>query len=172
MEKRIVKKCEDHLHSFKENIKKWFDENDCEIIGRQNTGNFLNFIFDFENLHLSKEDFVKRKRIKNFVPINERCCACRANGEQCTRRKQEGINYCGTHFKGTPHGTIKELENTTQNTTSKNECIIEDIGGLLYYIDAENNIYKTEDVLSNKLNPSIIGKRTFDESNNSIIKYF
>ena len=62
-------------------------------------------------IFIYQKKILLKEKNKNFVPINERCCACRANGEQCTRRKQEGINYCGTHFKGI-HETIKELENT------------------------------------------------------------
>ena len=42
-----------------------------------------------------------------IIPPNERCCGIRANGQQCTRRKKEGQDkYCGTHIKGTPHGTL------------------------------------------------------------------
>ena len=48
----------------------------------------------------------KVKRIKSVIPQYERCCANRANGEQCTRRRQLGINFCGTHQKGTPHGVV------------------------------------------------------------------
>ena len=50
--------------------------------------------------------------VKNFdisnkkVPSSERCMAKRANGEQCTRRKKQDSCYCGTHTKGTPHGTV------------------------------------------------------------------
>ena len=46
------------------------------------------------------------RRVWKIIPPGERCCGLRANGQQCTRRKKEGQDkYCGTHIKGTPHGT-------------------------------------------------------------------
>ena len=46
-------------------------------------------------------------RVWKIIPPNERCCGIKANGQQCTRRKKEGQDkYCGTHIKGTPHGTL------------------------------------------------------------------
>ena len=59
---------------------------------------------------LSKEDFQKRKRVKNVVPQFERCGAKRANGEQCTRRKKDDSCFCGTHVKGTPHGEVSTTD--------------------------------------------------------------
>ena len=50
---------------------------------------------------------IKHFDIKNKkVPSSEKCNAKRANGTQCTRRKKQDSCYCGTHIKGTPHGTI------------------------------------------------------------------
>ena len=40
------------------------------------------------------------------VPSSEKCQAKRSNGIQCTRRKKQDSCYCGTHIKGTPHGTV------------------------------------------------------------------
>ena len=49
----------------------------------------------------------RRRKVWKIIPPDERCCGLRANGQQCTRRKKEGQDkYCGTHIKGTPHGTI------------------------------------------------------------------
>ena len=67
---------------------------------------FYSFVFDYDQISLSKEDFTKRKRVKNVVPIQLRCCAKRANGEQCTRRKKDDNDFCGTHIKGIPYGKI------------------------------------------------------------------
>lgn len=168
MEKRITKKCEEHMSLFKDEIKTWLQENKVEINGNQNNSNFLKFIYDFNSINLTKDDFVKRKRVKNSVPSNDRCCACRANGEQCTRRKQNGFNFCGTHNKGTPHGTVDAFEETDTQPSSKVEVTIKEIKGIWYYIDDNKNIYKTEDVLSNKLNPQIIGKYIVNNINNEI----
>ena len=78
MEKRISKKCEDHVLEFKDEIKKWLEENNISLSGDQTMSQFLEFIYDYNTVYLSKEDFIKRKRVKNEVPYYERCCACRA----------------------------------------------------------------------------------------------
>ena len=49
----------------------------------------ISFVYDYEKLKLTKEDFMKRKRVKNIVPAQHRCHAKRANGEQCTRKKKK-----------------------------------------------------------------------------------
>ena len=38
------------------------------------------------------------------------------------------------------------------------EVHIQEINGILYYIDKNNNVYKTEDILCNSKNPRIIAK--------------
>ena len=70
--------------------------------------NLLQELYDQPVLKLDKTDFQKRKRVKNVVPLHDRCIACRANGEQCTRRRKGDSEYCGTHIKGTPHGIISK----------------------------------------------------------------
>ena len=75
--------------------------------------NLLQELYDHPVLKLDKTDFQKRKRVKNVVPLHDRCIACRANGEQCTRRRKGDSQFCGTHIKGTPHGVIsKEKQNS------------------------------------------------------------
>jgi hypothetical protein len=101
---------------------------------------------------------MKRKRVKNFVPIFDRCCAKRATNEQCTRRKKEGFEYCGTHIKGTPHGIIDTQDSEVKINTQKIEVWAQDIQGIIYYIDKFNNVYQAEDIVVNKLNPKIIAK--------------
>jgi hypothetical protein len=117
----------------------------------------LQFIYDYDRLSFNKEDFQKRKRVKNFVPMYDRCCAKRASDEQCTRRKKDGCEFCGTHLKGTPHGVI-DTQNETKNTTQKVEVCAQDIQGIVYYIDKNNNVYQAEDIISNKINPKIIAR--------------
>ena len=103
-------------------------------------------------------------RSLNYVWPNDRCCAKRASGEQCTRRKKtdgkykdEPTNLCGTHVKGTPHGSVSN-DATTQKPNTKVEVWVKDIKGINYYIDAQHNVYNPEDILANKINPSIIAK--------------
>lgn len=160
MERRITKKIETHGQSFKNAIKDWFTENSHNVIaedGESITGKFLAFVYDFENLHLEKEDFQKRKRVKNTVPEFERCTARRANGERCTRRKKEGCQFCGTHEKGTPHGVVSGGA-ADVNPTKKVEVWVAEINGINYYIDDEKNVYLPEDIITNKPVPRLIGK--------------
>ena len=117
----------------------------------------LQYIYDYDKLALDVDDFKKRKRVKNFVPVFDRCCAKRATNEQCTRRKKEGFEYCGTHIKGTPHGIV-ETDTQEQIVTEKVEVWAQDISGIIYYIDNRNNVYKTEDIVANKTNPKVIAK--------------
>ena len=116
MEKRLSKKAETYITSFKDCIREKVTH--LGLNKNEQVNQLLQFIYDYERLSFAKEDFQKRKRIKNFVPIFDRCCAKRANEEQCTRRKKDGCEYCGTHLKGTPHGIVdtqSEPKNTTQN---------------------------------------------------------
>jgi len=163
MERRINKKMGDYLYTLKNNLV----EKIKEIQNNENQNdimNILNYIYEYEKFEIKKEDCVKRKRVKNMVPIYERCCAKRANGEQCTRRKKndnknkETSQYCGTHIKGTPHGIINIDLNKEQKIISKVEVWVKDIKGINYYIDNNHNVYSHEDVISNKTNPAIIAK--------------
>ena len=155
MEKRLNKKAEGYITSFKDNIREKVTQ--MGMTKDQQVNQLLQFIYDYERLSFNKEDFQKRKRVKNFVPIFDRCCAKRASNEQCTRRKKEGCEYCGTHQKGTPHGII-DSQNEPKNTTQKIEVFAQDIQGIIYYIDKNNNVYQAEDIISNRVNPKIIAK--------------
>ena len=173
METRIAKKVELHISSLKADIKEWFATYKCSIIGDADTSDFLQFIYDYNAVTLSKEDFSRRKRIKNVVPANFRCCAKSAGGHQCTRRKKENEEYCGTHIKGAPYG-ISNVTNTEVIPINKKNIWPQEINGIEYYIDSDYsidsdsnkyyNIYLHEDILSNKHNPSIIGKCRKDTS--------
>lgn len=169
MEKRINKKVDTYITTFKESIKNQllaenFDE-------KEKVNDFLSFIYDFERLSLSKEDFIKRKRVKNTVPIVNRCSAKRADGDQCTRRRKKDCEFCGTHSKGTPHGLVIEGENT-ETTNEKLDVIAHEIKGIVYYIDKYNNVYNTEDILKGIENPKIIAKSKIDTNGNFSIPEF
>lgn len=155
MEKRLTKKAETYITNFKDNIREKATQ-----IGISQTPEIyqlLQYIYDYERLSFNKEDFQKRKRVKNFVPIFDRCCAKKSSDEQCTRRKKDGNEYCGTHIKGTPHGII-DNQSDAKITTQKIEVWVQDIQGIIYYIDNNNNVYQPEDIVSNKINPKIIAK--------------
>ena len=155
MEKRLNKKLEVWISGFKDNIRE--KANQIGISKNDQTNQLIQYIYDYDRLTFNKEDFQKRKRVKNVVPFFDRCCAKRATNEQCTRRKKDGIEYCGTHMKGTPHGII-DNQNENKPNTQKIEVWAQDIQGIVYYIDKSYNVYQTEDIIINKLNPKIIAK--------------
>lgn len=146
------------MSKFKDDIR-----NKVVALGFQNTdpvNDLLEHIYEYERLVLEKDDFVKRKRIQNAIPSSNRCNAKRANGEQCTRRRRNDCEFCGTHFKGTPHGLACEptIGAGEERPTQKHEVFAMDIKGIVYYIDRYDNVYKTEDVLQGVGNPTIIAK--------------
>lgn len=156
MEKRIIGKIDAYVAAFKSDIRQ-------KIIGldldKTKMKELAEFITEYERLVLDKEDFVRRKRVKNAIPQNNRCNAKRANGEQCTRRRRDDCEFCGTHYKGTPHGMVNGSETFAQECLKHQvELVVEDIGGIVYYLDKNKNVYKTEDVLRNTDNPAIVGK--------------
>jgi len=155
MERRLTKKVESHQLLFKNDLKEWIMKNK-NMMKTENMAQMLTFIYDYPNISLTKEDFQKRKRVKNTVPQFERCMAKRANGEQCTRRKKDGACFCGTHIKGTPHGVVDDSNEPAQQV-KKVEVWVQEIKGINYYIDAEKNVYLPEDIISNSTRPRVIG---------------
>ena len=165
MERRLNKKVETYITTFKDSVR-----DKATQLGLNNdikSTQLLQYIIDYDRLSFNKEDFQKRKRVKNFVPIYDRCCAKRASDEQCTRRRKEGSEYCGTHMKGTPHGTV-DVQDEAKVNTQKVEVWAQDIQGIVYYIDKSNNVYETSDIIKNQVNPKIIAKYVKNEENYSI----
>lgn len=156
MDKRLIQRFESWTREFKDNIKNELIRLDGFDGNNEKKSEFLNYIYEYEKMLITRADFMKRKRVKNAIPKNNRCNACKAGGEQCTRRRKEGSLYCGTHLKGAPHGEVT----TEVNETNKKQIEItaQDVNGIIYYLDSFGNIYKMEDVLKEVENPSIIGK--------------
>jgi hypothetical protein len=50
--------------------------------------------------------------------------------------------------------------NTEEVKTTQKEIWVEEIQGILYYLDQEKNVYKTEDVEKKMVNPVIIATWT------------
>ncbi len=168
MEKRINTKVEHYIQNFKKDI--------CEKINSiyteasESKAELLEFVYEYERCSLSKEDFIKRKRIKNAIPTSNRCNAKRANGEQCTRRRKENCEYCGTHEKGRPHGLITMTE-SEDNNVKKVEVFAQEIMGIVYYLDKFNNVYNTEDIMNEIKNPKIIAKYQIHNDKYSIPEF-
>ena len=162
MESRLNKKIDQYIFDFKNNLRDKMVELGLDLNGESMGCNaFMEYMYNYDKLSLDTADFQKRKRVKNFVPIAERCCAKRSNAQQCTRRKKVDCEFCGTHQKGTPHGIMESssLDTTTAaSNTRKVTVFTQDIQGIIYYLDNDGNIYQTEDVVSNKPNPKVIAK--------------
>ena len=155
MEKRINTKLEDYIKGFKDSIRD--KALSLEFNDHVKLAELMEYIYDFDRPTLEKDDFIKRKRVKNSIPELNRCVAKRANGEQCTRRRKDECEFCGTHYKGTPHGLVQTIENENA-ATHKMEVFAEEINGIVYYLDKYKNVYKTEDILVGKENPAIIAQ--------------
>ena len=157
MEQKIKQRLKDYFVKYKDDIKEWISDNDIKITndkGESYVNNFLEFIYDYPHIEISKQDFQKRTRAKNNIPNYERCCALRLNGERCTRKKKNN-EFCGTHIKGIPYGSIQENQH---NSDVKIDVWLEEINGIYQYIDKTGNVYSTEDITENVHNPRIICK--------------
>ena len=156
--KNINSKLVLNINSFKEYITDIINsENDNPtIIAKINEYNFK--LFDIDDMN-------KKKRMKNNIPISERCEAKRASCERCSRRKKGASIYCGTHIKGTPHGKINDI----QTSLKKVEILNKDINGIIYFIDNDGNVYNHEDIQHNKPNPRIITKYSRKENGDILI---
>lgn len=174
MERNVNKRIENYIIEFKDDIKRKLFEFD-PFLDKHKANQFLEYVYDYNRLVLTKEEFVKRKRIQFEIPEAERCVATLSSGERCSRRKKTNNEYCGTHTKmgettsqnhnlagdETSNPTVGEEGEFRTNisvTSNQLELYAEDIGGIMYYIDKHNNVYKTEDILENKKNPQIIAK--------------
>jgi hypothetical protein len=157
MEKIINKLIEEFTTQFKDDIKDKMTS--LNIYEKEKVNELLLFIYDYNRLTLQKEDLIKTKRNKSDIPAHFRCTAKRVDGEQCTRRKNKDCEFCGTHIKSLPSGTIDEDENEKVSIQSMN-VFAEDIQGIVYYIDRFLNVYNTADILEGKEDPKIIAKAT------------
>lgn len=159
MEKNIRAKVNKHGEGMKQNIQDWIKTENATILinGQDKTNDFIRYMNDFPDLELMKEDFQKRKRLKNNVPEYNRCIALKCNGERCSRKqKNDLVSFCGTHLKGANYGTTTQTHK--QQKTEKIQLFLQDINGISRYIDSLNNVYCMEDILNSSKTPRIIGK--------------
>ena len=155
MEKRLNTKIDGYIAKFKSDICSQI--NMLSFEDKNKMSELIQYVYDYDRISLLKDDFVKRKRIKNAIPNSNRCNAKRANGEQCTRRRKCDEEFCGTHSKGIPHGLITTNDSSESSNTTMEVSAVE-VMGIVYYIDNCNNVYNTEDVMNAVQNPRIIAK--------------
>ncbi len=171
MERKLNTKVQAWCKTFKESI---IGEIQKIYINDKNSGNMsddknkainslIQMIYDYDNLKINTIDLQKRKRVKNVVPLYERCHALRANSEQCTRKKRKGLMFCGTHMKGCPHGTIQTNKESEENNKVQIQIWAQDIKGIIYYIDENNNVYEPNDIMKAMENPRRIAHWKLDD---------
>ena len=85
MQRRVSGLVRQQEQAIKASVRDWFMEHDPSY---PNLQDLLQTVYDVPNLQLSVDDFQRRKRVKNHVPVDERCLAKRATGERSTRRKR------------------------------------------------------------------------------------
>ena len=118
----------------------------------------------------SIQEITKIKRKRKSIP-KEQCCLGRKQfGEQCTRRKKPGSEFCGSHMKSLPYGRIddqkehlckvkgkrgrkKKKVSIEENEEYIQTWIDKDLGDK-YLIDKYNTVYT-----NNPESPKIIGKK-------------
>lgn len=107
---------------------------------------------------IKKGELKKTKRIHSVVPEDEKCNAFCSGGVRCSRRKQHGTFYCGTHIKGQQNGTIHntvidiQSEITIKDVSSKPRYIypVNENGIVRLYLDENrNNEINTNDFMKN-----------------------
>tara|TARA_Y100000589_G_C26797887_1_gene484510 strand:- start:36 stop:569 length:534 start_codon:yes stop_codon:yes gene_type:complete len=164
MKKKISTKVDNYLIQFKNDIKKWIHENKINITHENNENKlseFLQYVYDYNSIEFTDNDFQKRKRIKNKVPDCNRCCALKSNGERCSRKVKidSNTNYCGTHIKGIPYGsTLTNKEENMKEKNKKVEIWIQEVNGISWYIDKDLNVYDVNDIRDGSNDPKIIHK--------------
>ena len=165
MEKQLNSKITVYFKDFKDIIA---DKLKGTNLSDEHMSNTLKLIYDYPHMIFKKEDFQKRKRIKNSIPLHDRCNAIRANEKQCTRRRKNNEQFCGTHIKGTPHGVIND-ETKTSSSYTKVNVWAEEISGIIYYLDTDGNVYDPQDIFQNIVNPKIISQYKKEEDTYIII---
>lgn len=95
--------------------------------------------------------------MRKETPNCERCLAKRGAGDRCTRRRKPGQRFCGTHCKSTPNGVINSEEEDIAGWEKRSVCI-EDINGIPYFVDSDQNVYHPGDIVYRKNNPRCIGR--------------
>ena len=145
MESRVNKKITFYVNDLKDGIinqMKIMKDSTLDLNSQYDS--IISYIINYKLLNLQKEDFNKRKRNKNIVNDCEKCKAKRSNGEQCSRRRREGFDFCGTHCKGTPYGVVGE-----SIVTSKRKIVLDgvDKDGIITYIDNDGKEYPMEELL-------------------------
>ena len=67
METRINNKFDSYIQAFKGSVIDLVKQQDLE---QNKLENIMQLVYDYEKFKLTKEDFTKRKRVKNTIPLH------------------------------------------------------------------------------------------------------
>jgi hypothetical protein len=124
MEKHIQRKINNYCSEYRNVFLTELDEIISMLNKKKSTSNITEKVNELKMKctfiafpDIKKGELKKTKRIHSTVPENEKCNAFCSGGMRCSRRKQSGTIYCGTHVKGQPTGTINSVVVNTNNST-------------------------------------------------------
>jgi hypothetical protein len=95
----------------------------------------------------------KNKTKKTQLSSSEICVARKADGQRCTRKRRDKLEYCGKHSSHLKYGRAddtKPTETDEKYVMTWHECI----DGSDYLVDNQNVVYTY-----NLENPEIVGKK-------------
>ena len=131
-------------------------------------------------MELANEIIQKKKKKNNrrVLPPNEQCLGRKSNFVQCTRKRKDNTQFCGSHMKNLPNGYIGDngecFKREKKKRGRKSKTVIENIGedkiltkkeyinGKLYLVDNMNIVYHFMSIKNDNTNqyedyPVIIG---------------
>lgn len=112
------------------------------VLTEQQMEELVKEIREGNNIDILK--YKKRSRTRNEVNKSKQCRAKRADGNQCSRQRKHGHDFCGTHIKGCPHGTYKKKEDIKKEL----KLSIIDSKGIPYYVDIKTGeVYGSESIM-------------------------
>lgn len=171
----LNKSVETHLIQFKQDIQHKLNvleliRTDSSEEERTKMREFMEYVFEYPKLVLTKPESstttsstttvaheTRTDAMSNTESVEQPyCIAKRSDGVQCTRKKKKNCEFCGTHAK--IEQLHSEKNQSSPSSIHKMEVNAVVIHGIIYYIDVNNNVYHTEDILENKENPRIIAK--------------
>lgn len=122
----------------------------------------------------------KKKTNRRILPKNERCLGRKNDLTQCTRKRKDGHEFCGSHIKNLPNGKVGDdgacfnkkkgkrgrkrknlMDNQNDNgilTTKKY------INGTVYLVDSKNIVYtfrEDKPVILGVLNGDLLDSNKF-----------
>ena len=166
---------QNHFTEFKANLQKKILALDFQHPqDKQKAQELLEYIHEYpscpqtENVNENPTPKPKSKKTKTPLELKNRCVAKLSNGGQCSRQSLKDGTLCGSHVSIQPYGIISTSEIKDGKEIVSHEVFAVEIQGLVYYIYHLGNVFRTEDILLNAVNPAIIAKYVKNDSGYTI----